>query len=197
VKRVDVFYWLKEFRNKYDTFLCRAKCERVGARTRFNSNIVVIGGKANVGKGILIGRDCTFHDFCQLVTDHYDEQCGIEIGSNCHFNFGCYLSGTGGLKIGDNCLFAPGVKVITGGHNFEDLTKPIIEQGINRGPVIIEENVWVGTGAIILQNVQIGAGSVIAAGAVVTKSVRPDSIVAGVPAVLVRVRGRKFRTIYQ
>jgi acetyltransferase-like isoleucine patch superfamily enzyme len=131
------------------------------------------------------------------VTDHYDLQCGIEIGRNCHFNFGCYLSGTGGLTIGDNCLFAPDVKVITGGHNFDDVTRPIIEQGINRGRVFIEDNVWIGAGAIILPNVRIGSGSVVAAGAVVTKSVEPNSVVGGVPATLLRVRGQKESVIYR
>jgi len=188
VKKIDLFYWLRELRNKIDTAICRAKCESVGEKTRFGSSVVIIGGKQGVGLGIRIGNRCSFNDFCQIVTDHYNSQCGIEIGDNCHFNFGCYISGTGGLKIGNDCLFAPGAKVITGGHNFDDLSAPIIRQGLDVSPVIIEDNVWVGAGATILQNVTIGSGSVVAAGAVVTKSVERNSIVGGVPARLIGTR---------
>jgi len=188
VKKIDLFYWLREFRNKIDTIICRAKCECVGKKTRFGSNIVIMGGKQGVGRGIRIGNRCSFNDFCQIVTDHYDSGCGIEIGDNSHFNFGCYLSGTGGLKIGKDCLCAPGVKILSGGHNFDCLTTPIIKQGLDTAPVVIEDNVWIGAGAIILQNVTIGSGSVVAAGAVVTKSVERNSVVGGVPARLIKTR---------
>jgi len=196
VKRVDVFYWLGELRNRYDTTICKAKCQKVGAKTRFGRNIVIFGGRAGGGRGITIGSGCTFNDFCQLITEHYDQQCGISIGHDCHFNFGCYLSGFGGLEIGNQCLFAPGVKIITGGHNFDDLTVPIIQQGTNRGRVVIEDNVWIGTGAIVLPGVSIGSGSVVAAGAVVAKSLERDSVVAGVPATVVRVRGERPKAAF-
>jgi acetyltransferase-like isoleucine patch superfamily enzyme len=189
VKKIDLFYWVREYRNKIDTAICRRKCESVGENTRFGSNIVIIGGKQAVGRGIRIGSRCSFNDFCQIVTDHYNFGCGIEIGDNCHFNFGCYISGTGGLKIGNDCLFAPGVKILTSGHNFDDLELPIVKQGLDMAEVVIEDNVWVGAGAIVLQNVTIGSGSVIAAGAVVNRSVKPNSVVGGVPASLIRKRG--------
>jgi len=196
MKRIDIFYWIRELRYGYDTLMCRLKCENVGAKTRFGRNIVIMGGKASDGRGITIGSRCTFHDFCQLITEHYDQQCGIEIGDNCHFNFGCYLSGFGGLAIGSNCLFAPGVKIITGGHNFDDLSIPIIQQGTNRGSVVIEDNVWIGAGAIVLPHVCIGSGSVVAAGAVVTKSVKRNSVVGGVPATVITMRGQHTRVAF-
>lgn len=189
MKRIELFYWIREFRNKIDTAICRRKCESVGESTRFGSNVVIIGGKQSVGRGIRIGSRCSINDFCQIVTDHYNSECGIEIGDNCHFNFGCYVSGTGGLRIGNDCLFAPGVKILTSGHNFDDLELPIIQQGLDMAQVVIEDNVWIGAGAIILQNVTIGSGSVIAAGAVVNKSVDPNTVVAGVPASVIRTRG--------
>ena len=193
MKRIDVFYWLGELRYRYGTAVCKAKCQRVGAKTRFGRSIVILGGKAGGGRGITIGSGCTFNDFCQLITEHYDQQCGISIGDDCHFNFVCYLSCFGGLEIGNHCLLAPGVKVITGGHNFDDLTVPIIQQGTNRGRVVIEDNVWIGTGAIILPGVSIGSGSVVAAGAVVARSVARDSVVAGVPAAVIRMRGQRAK----
>ncbi len=175
-------------RNRLADAYYRRQCERVGPGTRLRMPVVIEGGKAGIGRGISLGERCTVYPFCQLVTDHYDAGCGIVIGSNCHFNFNCYLSGTGGLEIGDNCLFGPGVKILTGGHNFEHLAVDIIDQGLVAGPVKIANNVWVGAGAIILPNVTVGPGAVIAAGAVVTRDVAPNSIVAGVPAKLIRFR---------
>lgn len=180
-------------RNRITTTICRIKCESVGKGTEFRGSAIVIGGKAAVGKGISVGDNCRIYEHCQLVTDHFDPRCGIRIGNNCHFNFGCYLSGTGGLEIGDNCLFGPGAKIITGGHRFDDLDTDIVAQGLSTAPVAIRDNVWVGAGAIILPNVTIGSGSVIAAGAVVTKSVPENSVVAGVPAKLIKKRGAGTR----
>lgn len=166
------------------------KLKAVGPLTRFGGrHITLAGGHARVGGGITLGDRCTVYDFCQLVTDDFDENCGIQIGDDCHFNYGCYLSGTGGLVIGNHCLFGPGVKIVTGGHRYDDLQRPMIEQGLTTGRVVIEDDVWVGAGAIILPHVTLGRGAIVAAGAVVTKDVAPYHMVAGIPAATIRVRG--------
>jgi maltose O-acetyltransferase len=65
----------------------------------------------------------------------------------------------------------------------------MIDQGFkDKEPVIIEDDVWIGARVIILPGVKIGKGSIVGAGAVVTKDVEPYSIVAGVPAKLIRKR---------
>lgn len=167
------------------------KLECVGKNTIFGGvHITIVGGKKNIGKGISIGDGCTIYDYCQIVTDDFDVS-GISIGNNCHFNYGCYLSGTGGLMIGDNCLFGPGVKILTGGHKFNDVNVPIIKQGLTTAPVFIGNDVWVGAGAIILQGIKIDDGAIIAAGAIVTKDVLSRNIVAGIPAKGIGMRGAK------
>lgn len=167
------------------------KLECVGENTIFGgAHITIVGGKKNYGKGISIGDNCTIYDYCQIVTDDF-EGSGILIGNNCHFNYGCYLSGTGGLAIGDNCLFGPGVKILTGGHKFNDIHVPIVKQGLTTAPVSIGNDVWVGAGAIILQGIKIGDGAIIAAGAVLTKDVLSKNIVAGIPAKCIGIRGVK------
>ena len=72
--------------------------------------------------------------------------------------------------------------IFTQNHNFGDRTKLIREQGATRKPVIIEDDVWIGARVILLPGVTMGRGSVVAAGAVVTKSFPPFSIIGGVPA---------------
>jgi acetyltransferase-like isoleucine patch superfamily enzyme len=172
----------------------RTRLECVGRNVTFGGrHITILGGRRDVGKGISIGDHCTIYDYCQLVSDDFDESCGITIGNNCHFNYGCYLCGTGGLIIGNNCLFGPGVKIIPTNHRIEDIHTNIIDQGRENGMVTIEDNVWVGAGAIILLNARIKSGAVISAGAVVTKDVDENTVVGGVPATFIRVRGESRR----
>jgi len=77
----------------------------------------------------------------------------------------------------------------TTNHNILDVLKPIREQGAYRLPVEIEDDVWIGNRVTILPGVKIGKGSVLAAGAVITKSVEPYCVMAGVPAVVIKKRG--------
>ena len=74
-------------------------------------------------------------------------------------------------------------------HVFNDPTRPFVEQGITAQGIIIEDDVWIGSGAVITDGVRVGKGSVVAAGSVVTHDVAPHTIVAGVPARLVRTIG--------
>lgn len=101
-----------------------------------------------------------------------------------------------GLLIGTYCSIAKGVKFILGGNHCVNhlSTYPFkaIYNGENesmtKGPIIVEDDVWIGTDALILSGCRIGRGSIIAAGSVVTKSTPPFSIVGGNPAKLIKMR---------
>jgi len=98
------------------------------------------------------------------------------------------------LTIGKKVIFGPHPTIITGDHRIDILGKFIIDVTSkeklpeNDMPVLIEDDVWCGANVTILKGVTIGHGSVIAAGAVVTKSFPPYSIIGGVPAKLIRMR---------
>jgi maltose O-acetyltransferase len=95
----------------------------------------------------------------------------------------------GPLTLGDDVMMAPDVVILTQNHRFDDPTVPMLDQGY--GPareVVIEDDVWIGTNAIILPGVRLGKGSIVAAGAVVTKDVPPYAIVGGNPARLLKSR---------
>lgn len=113
----------------------------------------------------------------------------IHIGRNVTLNEWVYLSGFGGLRIGDNVRIGHRTSVITSDHVSDDLTVPIHEQGLTYAEVVIEDNVWIGCNATILKGVRIGCGAIVAAGAVVTKDVPSCAIVAGVPARQIGMRG--------
>lgn len=98
------------------------------------------------------------------------------------------------LTIGKKVIFGPKPTIITGDHRIDIIGKYIIdvtdaEKGPEHdAPVVIEDDVWCGANVTILKGVTIGRGSVVAAGAVVTKSFPPYSIIGGVPAKLIKMR---------
>ena len=106
----------------------------------------------------------------------------IQIGKNVSLNEWVYLSGFGGLTIGDNVRIGHRVSIVTSDHDHADIETPIFKQGLVSSPVVVEDDVWIGCNATILKGVRIGKGAIIAAGAVVTKDVDPFAIVGGVPA---------------
>jgi acetyltransferase-like isoleucine patch superfamily enzyme len=71
-------------------------------------------------------------------------------------------------------------------HVFSDPHRPMVEQGITAQGIVVEDDVWIGAGAIITDGVRIGKGAVVAAGAVVTKDVLPHTVVAGIPARIIK-----------
>jgi acetyltransferase-like isoleucine patch superfamily enzyme len=114
------------------------------------------------------------------------EQSGIWVGRNCIIGENSVIRGQGGVTIGDNVIIAPHVQIMAVDHVFDDPGRPILEQGLRAYGITIEDNAWVGAGAIILDGVRVGEGAVVGAGAVVTRDVAPHTVVAGVPARLVR-----------
>lgn len=141
--------------------------------------------RATAGGQVIIGRHCEIHDYARILS--YGGK--IEIGDFCTVNSFSILYGHGGLKIGNGVRIAAHSIIIPQNHIFDDLSTFIHQQGETRLGVVIEDDVWIGAGAIILDGVKIGKGSVIGAGSVVTKKVDQYSVVAGNPARLIRKRG--------
>ena len=103
-----------------------------------------------------------------------------------HTRIGLHNTIIGPVEIGSHVNLAQGITVTALNHNFDDAEKRIDEQGVSTKPVTIEDDVWVGANAVILPGVTIGNHCVVAAGAVVTKDVQPHSLVAGVPAKVIK-----------
>lgn len=114
----------------------------------------------------------------------------VKIGKNCSIHSFTVIYGDGGVTIGDKVRIATHVVIVPNDHNFDNLNQDIYEQGLTRKEITIGDDVWIGAGAIILAGVKIGSHSVIAAGAVVTKDVEENTIVGGVPAKVLRKRGK-------
>lgn len=117
----------------------------------------------------------------------------VVIGPHTHIQSNCNLKGfLGNLHIGANVQMAPGCGFSPYEHRFDDTSRPIREQGITtRGDIVIEDDVWLGLGVYVLDGVCIGKGAVIGAGSVVTRDIPAYAIAAGVPAKVIRYRGRR------
>ena len=108
----------------------------------------------------------------------------VQIGD--YTRIGLHNTIIGPVRIGNNVNLAQGITVTALNHNFDDTNKRIDEQGVSTNAVTIEDDVWIGANAVILPGVTIGNHCVVAAGAVVTKDVPPHSLVAGVPAKVIK-----------
>jgi maltose O-acetyltransferase len=95
----------------------------------------------------------------------------------------------GPVSIGADVMMGPDVMIYAIGHEFGDISRPMIEQGMSAPSVVtIHDDVWIGARVIILPGVTVGSGSVLAAGAVVTKDVPAMTVVGGNPARVLRSR---------
>ena len=159
-------------------------------------------GRIRLGDGVGIGRNAA-------LRANTDANPGIALGKGVNINDAvvinanrgfvtlgerswlgpfCLVYGNGGVTIGKNVLVAGHTTINTVSHAAERCDIPINDQPVLTGPVVIEDDVWIGLNAVILQGVTLGHGCIVGAGAVVTRSIPAWSIAVGVPA---RVVGRR------
>jgi acetyltransferase-like isoleucine patch superfamily enzyme len=138
--------------------------------------------------GIELGEDtCVMHNAELHVFNFRDlPHAFIRIGRGTFVGESVVIRGQGGVTIGDSVLIGPLAKILAVNHNYDDPTRPVIDQGITGKGIVIEDGAWIGAGAAILDGVRIGKGAVIGANAVVTKDVPPFTVAVGVPARVAR-----------
>lgn len=116
---------------------------------------------------------------------------GISIGQGSALGDECWLDGRFRIIIGKNVNIASQVHMWSASHDMND---PYFRSNPKTvGPIIIDDNAWIGPHTTILDNVHIGEGAVVCAGAVVTKDVEPFAVVAGIPAKKIKERNRDIR----
>jgi len=131
---------------------------------------------------IKIGKESSIHMNCFITGNN------IEIGDNTVINRQTYLDGRAGIKIGNNVNISHQTLIQTLTHDPQNPDFACLVK-----PVTIEDDVWIGTRAIILPGVTIGEGAVIGAGAIVTKNIPKHSIAVGNPAKVIKEREKNLR----
>ncbi len=167
-----------------------------GVRLRF-ANHIVLGRRAyldertyvhagpggvTIGAGTLVMHGAVLHVYNFRELPH----AGIHIGEDSLIGEYTVIRGQGGVHIGDRVYTSPAVQIIAVNHVFDDPTRSFVDQGITAAGIVIESDVWIGSGAIVTDGVRIGEGAVVAAGAVVTRDVAAHTLVGGVPAKIIR-----------
>jgi acetyltransferase-like isoleucine patch superfamily enzyme len=143
---------------------------------------------SGLGKGgLVIGDNVKIDDFSRVEVSQTYGDIGREIviGNNVGISSFAGIGGSGGLRIGDNCIIGQYFSCHPENHIFSDPNTLIRLQGVTRKGIVIGENCWIGAKVTILDGVSIGSGSVIGAGSVVTRSFPDNSILVGVPARIV------------
>lgn len=141
-------------------------------------------GKLTVGDNVSIGA------FSRIIISTSFNNLGshITIGNNVGIGEFAYLGGGGGLEIGDDCIIGQYLSCHPENHNYHSLDTLIRNQGVCRKGIVVGRNCWIGSKVTILDGVKIGDNCVIAAGAVVTKSLPENSVIGGVPAKVLKSR---------
>ncbi len=147
---------------------------------------------AQLGAGVYIASHAEIHTERLLMGAHswiagYALVRGhVEMGD--HVSVNAYACISGKVRIGNAVRIASHVSIVGFNHGFDDLETPIYRQPLTSLGIHIQDDVWIGANAVVLDGVTIGTGAIIAAGAVIAKDVPAYSIVGGVPARVVRMR---------
>jgi maltose O-acetyltransferase len=128
--------------------------------------------------GVDVAEGCVIHPGIEITRGP------LSVGKNTFINTDSRFECTGGIQLGAYCQIGPRTSFESVTHSLE----PIVGQHrpVSSEPIVIEDYVWIGSNAIVLAGVTIGEGSVVAAGAVVTENVPAFTVVAGVPARVIR-----------
>lgn len=132
---------------------------------------------ATVGDRVKVWRD--------VYVDHYEL---LEVGADVSISKGAILICAGRVVLGDEVMVGYAAQLISAGHGIPPVGGSMRFADLTTAPVVVEHGAWIGAGAIILPGVTVGSGAVVAAGAVVTRDVEANTIVGGVPAVVIGKR---------
>jgi acetyltransferase-like isoleucine patch superfamily enzyme len=133
----------------------------------------------HLGRNVYVGHRT-------ILKGYYKNQ--MQIGDEAWIGQMCFFHSAGGLTIGERVGIGPGVMLLTSTHEELGRSRAPLDSPVKFAPIVIEAEVDIGIGSVVLPGVTIGRGAVIGAGAVVTGDVEPYSVVAGAPARFLRYR---------
>ncbi len=160
----------------------RSKGVELGPEAYIEPGLELMGGE-----NIRIGSNFTAMKNCALRAEKGTLVIGERVALNANVLLDASLGGA--ITIGDDVLIGPNVVLRASDHRYADTDRPIRQQGHSGGAIDVANDVWLAASVVLTAGVAVGKGAVVAAGAVVTRDVEPFTVVAGVPAEVVAVRG--------
>jgi acetyltransferase-like isoleucine patch superfamily enzyme len=146
-----------------------------GSTIRWNTRMDVLPFNA-----FELGNGSTIEDYCTINNG----VGAVKIGQNTRIGMSNVIIGP--VTIGNNVILAQNIVISGLNHGYEDIHVPIHNQAVSMEPIFIEDDCWIGANAVVTSGVTIGKHCVIAAGAIVTKSIPPFSIAVGNPARIIK-----------
>jgi acetyltransferase-like isoleucine patch superfamily enzyme len=154
----------------------------VGKNFRMGKDVLLSIGKNSV---IEIGDNVELGDYARI---YVNENARLTIGDNSSLGMFNFVSAGKSIEIGKNVMFGQFVVAIDSRHVYGEPGKPMAELDVEYGPIKMQDDIWIGAHAVILEDVGVGRGAVIGAGAVVTRDVEAYAVMAGVPAKKIKSR---------
>lgn len=159
----------------------------LGDSVKLHKGVKIRSRNHSVSPSINFGKNVIIHD--NTYIDDYGGE--IYIGDNSGIGQMCVVAGHGSLKIGKYCMIAGLTYIIPANHAFLNTEIAFANQGETKKGIVIEDNVWIGAGCVILDGIKIGSNSVVGAGSVVTKSIPSGVLACGNPAKVIKCIGIK------
>jgi acetyltransferase-like isoleucine patch superfamily enzyme len=160
---------------------------------------ISLKAEVELSQNIRLGKGVTISSFTKVKATNGPLHIGKETG----FSISCFVDAdSGGVKIGDYCIFGPNVNIASSNYAYDRLDVPFKRQGLVSKGVLIGNNVWVGAGTTILDGTVIGDNTIVVANSLLNRRYPPNCILQGNPAKVVLKRshgaandeGKDFRT---
>jgi acetyltransferase-like isoleucine patch superfamily enzyme len=194
-KIVSLFYnnetsiVLKNYKNVLYSYWLKNSIKNCGKGFHVQSPAYIKGGEyITISEGFFSLERLRLECWDNYGNDKFTPN--LIIGTNVIMNYNVHIGCIDKVSIGSNVLFASNIFITDHQHGFideRDLNISPVDRSLStKGPVIIEDNVWIGENVVIMPNVTIGKGSIIGANSVVTRSFPENSVISGIPARLMR-----------
>lgn len=160
----------------------------IGYKTKIHDGVVI---DSLSKEGVRIGDQCVIGErsIIQCTGGLANLGKGIEIGNRTTFSNDCFFGCAGGVEIGNDVVAGQYVRFHSENHKYNNLDTLIKDQGVFHKGIKIGNNCWIGSGVVFLDGARLGDGCVVGANAVVTSIFPNNSVIAGIPAKLLKIRG--------
>lgn len=181
---------VKIFKTRLYTLWISSEFKQVGENISIGCSMNLVGGKnIRIGNNVWIGERILLTALQNYLENAYIPE--ISIGNNCSIGDDCHITAINKIVIGNNVLLGRKITITDNAHGITDISvldiPPIKRRLYSKGPVIIEDGVWIGNNVTVLPGVRIGSNAIIGANTLVSKDIPENSVAVGIPAKIIKI----------